>query len=122
MNKKRAALGAAAVLVLLAAFFVLWPGREIGSLLGPEQSSVLIGGELYRKTEDADAGEIERGRLLGTVVSTDRSAAKRVYAVKGADRLILAVSEDGEEILYERIETLPPAPEKNDEDSERSAS
>ena len=120
MNKKRAALGAAAVFVLIAAVFALWRGREIGSLLGPEQSSVLIGGELYRKAEDADAGEIERGRLLGTVVSTDRSAAKRVYAVKGSDRLILAVSEDGEEILYERIETLPPAPEKNDEDSERS--
>ena len=78
--KKKVPLGYCIAAVLLIVI-VLFHGREIGTIRGPEMEQIVIDGVTYVQNPSLKFSYADKGRYLGRAVN-DKTTF-RVYAVKG---------------------------------------
>ena len=79
MKKKYLLVLCIATVLLCAA--LLFRGREIGTVCGPEMEQIVINGVIYEQNNDTGLSHRDKGRYLGRAVNDNTTF--RVYAVKG---------------------------------------
>ena len=79
MKKKYFLVLCIAAVLLCAA--LLFCGREIGTVRGPEMEQIVIDGVIYEQNNDTGLSHRDKGRYLGRAVNDNTTF--RVYAVKG---------------------------------------
>ena len=78
--KKKLPLGLCLAAALLIGV-LLFHGREIGTIRGPEMNEIIIDGVTYVQNPFLDFSYADKGRFLGRAVNDNTTF--RIYAVKG---------------------------------------